>query len=402
MIPLDEAQQHILSTLRPLGSETISLLAAEGRIAAGDVAAPIDLPAFDNSAMDGYAVRAEDVAAARADRPVALQWIGTLAAGEVFPGEVGRGTCVRLFTGSPLPRGADTVVMQEDTRPDPQQPDRICFLDAAKVWENIRLRGQDVKRGATLVRRGDRLNVGRLSVLAATGLVEISAGRQPSAAVLATGSELCDPGETRGPGKIYESNRVALAGLLRHAGATPRIYPLVKDTLADTRKALDQAFLECDVVVTSGGVSVGEFDFVKRAFEDLGGQMEFWKVAIKPGKPFVFGRWREKMLFGLPGNPVSAVVTFLLLVRPAIAWLQGATDLEMPAHPGCLTERLANPGDRRHFMRVVIDADGSVRAPGLQASHAIGSLAECNGLVDVPPKTTLGAGTMVRVIGWDS
>jgi molybdopterin molybdotransferase len=180
----------------------------------------------------------------------------------------------------------------------------------------------------------------------------------------------------------------------------PRIFSLVPDTLADTRAALEAAFAACDIVVTSGGVSVGEMDFVKAAFEQLGGDLQFWKVAIRPGKPFVFGRHGRKFLFGLPGNPVSAFVTFLLLVRPALRGWQGATETGLRSYPGVLAEALANRGDRRHFVRVRVAADGRVVSAGRQASHALSSLAEANGLVDLNAGETLPAGTTVRVLDW--
>jgi molybdopterin molybdotransferase len=220
-------------------------------------------------------------------------------------------------------------------------------------------------------------------------------------ALLATGSELTEPGQPLAPGRIYESNQLALAPLLARCGAIARAYPLVPDTLSATRAALETAFAECDLVVTCGGVSVGEMDFVKAAFERLGGKLEFWKVAIKPGKPFLLGRLGSKLLFGLPGNPVSAFVTFLLLVRPAIVRWQGAAQVALPSHPAVLAEMIANPDARRHFMRVKVDETGHVRSAGLQGSHRLGSLANANGLLDVPPQTTLAAGSTVPVLRWD-
>jgi molybdopterin molybdotransferase len=235
-------------------------------------------------------------------------------------------------------------------------------------------------------------------LLAALGIDSVMVRRQPIVGLLATGSELLEAGQTAQTGKIFESNRVTLTPLLAGAGAVPRRFPLVRDTLEETRQALTSAFADCDAAVTTGGVSVGEFDFVKSAFEQLGGALEFWKVSIRPGKPFVFGRLGEKFLFGLPGNPVSAVVTFLALVRPMLLRWQGAERVEMASHPGTLSEPLTNPGDRRHFMRVLVDEQGSVRPAAGQASHLLGSLALANGLVDVPPKTILAAGSTVRVL----
>ncbi len=401
MLELEAARELILAAIQPLPPECIPVSAAVGRVAAAAVHAPLDLPPFDNSAMDGYAVRASDLVGAGAETPVALKLAGRVPAGEIFTSPVEPGTCVRIFTGSPLPPGADAVVMQEDTRLAPEQPDTVSFLDRAKPLENLRLRGEDVKRGTPLLVAGDDVNAGAAALFAALGLSEISVGRRPQIGLLATGSELIEAGQPLAPGKIYESNRVGLAALIARAGGVPRVFPLVPDTRAATRAALETAFVDCDGVVTSGGVSVGEHDHVKDAFAQLGGETGFWKVAIKPGKPFVFGRWRGKFLFGLPGNPVSAFVTFLLLVRPALRRWQGATRWNLPAHPGVLAETLANSGDRRHFVRVYVDDSGAVRSAGPQASHILGSLARANGLVDVPPRSQLTVGLVVPVLRWE-
>ncbi|MDB6122991.1 MAG: Molybdenum cofactor synthesis domain protein [Pedosphaera sp.] len=401
MLELEEALAKILSVLPATESESVPLNQAHQRILAERLLAPINIPVFDNSAMDGYAVRAADVQGANVEAPVGLQMRGRVPAGENFAGEVLPGTCVRIFTGSPLPRGADAVIMQEDTRIDPTAPETVLCLDTIKPWENVRLQSEDIKRGIPLGEKGEVITAGRIGLLAAMGLNEVHVGRRPVVGLLATGSELVEAGQPLEPGKIYESNRLMLATLLEQAGVSARIYPLVVDTMADTQAALQKAMDECDVVVTSGGVSVGEMDFIKSAWEQLSGDLQFWKVAIKPGRPFVFGRCRGKYLFGLPGNPVSAFVTFLLLVRPALMQWQGATDVALPVHFGILTEPLSNPGDRRHFMRVIVDAAGKVRSAGAQASHILGSLAAANGLVDVPPKTTFQTGDTVKVLRWE-
>jgi molybdopterin molybdotransferase len=398
MLELDEARERLLAAISPLGHELVNVGAAAFRVAAADIRSEVDLPAFDNSAMDGYAVRAEDIATARAEAPVTLDLLGKVAAGMTFDGTVPAGRCVRVFTGSMLPSGADAVVMQEDTRVDDATPDTVHVFDAAKPWENVRFRGEDVKRGTVIVRAGDRLTPGRIGVLAAAGVARLAVFRRPVIGLLATGSELVEPGTPLSPGKIYESNRAMLEPLLARSGAEVRSYPLVPDTLVGTQEALARAFAECDGVVTSGGVSVGEFDFVKAAFEKLGGELDFWKVAIKPGKPFVFGRLKEKFLFGLPGNPVSALVTAFLLVRPALWRWQGATDVLPPAFRCVLGEPFINRGDRRHFMRARIDADGVARSAGPQASHRLGSLADANALIDVPPNTTLPAGECANAL----
>jgi len=401
MLELEQALQRILSSVQPLDLEKVSLQEAAGRVLAEPTVSPVDLPLFDNSAMDGYAVRAVDLANASGNDPRALRMIGKVAAGNVFNGTVRAGTCVRLFTGSPLPCGADAVVMQEDTRVDPVPSEQVWFFDAVKPWENIRLQGEDIKRGAKLAETGSRLTAARAGLLAATGITEITVARQPRVALLSTGSELTEGARPLLPGKIYESNRVMLAALMKRVGAVARIFPPAPDTLEGTRAALETMLNESDAVVASGGVSVGEYDFVKAAFEKLGGELVFWKISIKPGKPFVFGRAGKKFLFGLPGNPVSAFVTFLLLVRPALAAMQGAAETGLPQSIGVLAEPLTNPGERRHFLRVLVDDAGRVSSAGTQASHRLGSLAEANGLLDVPPQTSLPAGASVSVLRWD-
>ncbi len=399
MIELEEALAQIVAVVPPPVSERVTVDRSYGRVSTEPITASIDLPPFDNSSMDGYAVRSVDVASATPASPVRLKVSARIAAGESVQADVKSGTCTRLFTGSTIPTGADAVVMQEDTRP--AEAGDVWILDPVKPWENIRFQGEDVKRGAILVEAGEKLTAARIGLLGATGVTSVSAGRPPLVGLIATGSELKEAGQILTSGQIYESNRAGLAALVRQVGGVPESFPLVPDTIAATRSILEEAFGRCDIVVTSGGVSVGEMDFVKAAFAESGGEIEFWKVAIKPGRPFVFGRRKNKLLFGLPGNPVSALVTFLLLVRPALLRWQGASDIGLNAHPGVLTEPLANHGERRHFIRVRVDGVGMVRSAGVQASHILSSLAAANGLVDVPAKKSFAAGTSVQVLRWE-
>jgi len=356
MIELEEALKRILSTIQPLEHETVALTEATERVLVEPIMSPVDLPRFDNSAMDGYAVRAADLAAANAERPASLQVLGKVAAGGVFADKVAAGTCVRLFTGSPLPEGADAVVMQEATRLDPSRPDTVWFLEAVRPWENVRLRGEDAKRGAPLAEAGDRLTFGQIGLLAAAGLLELKVSRQPRVGLLATGSELAEPGRPLQPGQIYESNRAMLAALVKRAGAQPDIFPLVPDTMEATCSALKRALDRCDAAITTGGVSVGEFDFVKAAFEQLGGELNFWKVSIKPGKPFVFGRAGRKFLFGLPGNPVSTFLCFELFVRPALRLLRGLKDAGTVLPMATLTQDYDYRTDRPTYHPALLDA----------------------------------------------
>ena len=309
---------------------------------------------------------------------------------------------MRLFTGSPLPKGADAVVMQEDILLDPNDSQVLNVLEPVRPWENVRLRGEDVRRGTVLGNRGQMLSAGQLSLLAASGVAQVVTGKRPKVGLIATGSELQEPGQVLMPGQIYESNRVGLAPLLCRCGAEPLLLPLVQDNLEHTRQALADAFETCGVVVTTGGASVGDFDLVRPAFEALGGKLEFWRIAIRPGRPFMFGRLDNLLLFGLPGNPISAFVTFLLLVRPALLLWQGASNIELRMLRGTLSETVTNSGSRRHFMRVTLSSDGAVSSAGAQGSHVLSSFSNANALLEVPPNTSLASGQPVSVKVWDA
>jgi len=400
VITVEQALSRILAVLPAPVPEEAALADAAHRIVITGITATIDLPPFDNSAMDGYAVRSADLRSVNQGRPAKLLNAGSVAAGSAFNGMIKSGECVRIFTGSPLPKGADAVVMQEDTHSG-SGPSEVLVCEAAKPWENVRLRGGDVKCGQVIVKGGERLTAARLGLLASVGVETVTVARRPRVALLATGSELCDPGRPLSPGQIYESNRLALATLVHQTNGDALVQPIVQDSFEAPRQALKQALEESDILITTGGVSVGEYDFVKAAFENMGGSIEFWRVAMRPGKPFVFGRWQNKFLFGLPGNAVSAFVTFLILVRPALLRLQGVPDVEMSSSSGVLAEPVRNQGDRRHFMRVCVDSDGKVYSSGLQASHAQSSLATANGLLDLAPNASKAAGEVVTVLRWD-
>jgi molybdopterin molybdotransferase len=400
MIQLETAVTQILAAVPPPVPEETLLSEANGRVLLEAVHANHPLPRFDNSAMDGFAVQVADIKAATPQNPAVLRVVARVTAGQSLSEKLTTGTCARIFTGAPLPNGADGVVMQEDTRRSSNNPENIKILASAKPWENVRFCGEDVKPGQELVSAGSRLNGNQLGLLAACGCNIVKVGRPPTIALMATGTELCESNEQPGAGKIYESNRVMLAAHASELGASPIILPLVRDNFEETRRALINAFNTADIVISTGGVSVGDTDFVKSAFEAEGGKLEFWKVAIKPGRPFVFGRLGQKLLFGLPGNPVSALVTFLLLVRPALLKWQGTAKTDLSRQPGYMAETLVNTGGRRHFFRVRIDENGEVSSSGLQASHMLASLAASNSLLDVAPETRINKGEKVQVLTW--
>ena len=401
MLELEQALERILAAVPPAQPEEIPVSDAHRRVAVQAIDSPMDLPAFDNSAMDGYAVRSADVGRATKEAPARLRIIGKVAAGDLFHGELAAGSCVRLFTGSPLPNGADCVVMQEDTQSDTEDAGEVTITEPSRPWENVRLKGEDVRLGQQLMTAGQPIGVGHLCLLSAVGISRVLVGRQATVGLIATGSELREPGTPLTSGQIYESNRAGLAALIRSAGAIPITFPLVEDKPEPTRQALSAAIAQCDIVVSAGGASVGELDLIKPTLSDLGGEIGFWKVAMRPGRPFVFGQLQGKLFFGLPGNPVSALVTYLLLVRPALRRWQGAADTELRRVSGVLAQELRNPGSRRHFVRVRIHIDGAVSIAGPQGSHMLRSFAEAQGLVDVPAETSLPAGASVTVRLWE-
>ena len=398
MESLESALDRILKDLAPLASETLPLELASQHYLAKALRSIVPVPPFDNSAMDGYALRAADVVNASATTPVTLRRVDRIPAGGTPNASIEPGTCARIFTGSPLPPGADAVVMQEDTLVSEESPDRIQICDRVVPWDHVRFQGEDVKKDTEILASGELCSPERIAVLAACGVATVECSRRPQVALFTTGNELRTPGSPLPPGCIYESNRVALAAAVTRLGGLATALPIVADELQATQRAFLEAAGRYDVLITTGGVSVGELDFLKPAFEAAGGTLEFWRVAVKPGKPFVYGKLGSMLWFGLPGNPVSAFITFLLLVRPVILRLQGARDVTLPNIPGVLSEAMVNRGDRRHFMRVIRTPDGTVRSAGRQGSHTLSSLAAANGIVDVPPDTALQPGATVAVL----
>ncbi len=401
MISLEEALARLLAGLKPNPPVQLPLLNPSGprpapslRFLASNLSCPLSLPPFDNSAVDGFAVRAADTS----PLPAILRIAGESAAGQAVPPPLQSGQAVRIFTGAPIPPGADAVIMQEDCETDSNGT--VAILDPVKPWENIRFAGEDLRPGSPIAHAGQLLTPQLLALLHAAGLDSIPVHAPVTVALVGCGSELRPPGHPLPPGCIHESNLGPLSWLITSAGAQVIHSCHVPDDPAATRAALEHAAAQAQVVVTVGGASVGDHDLIKQAAIDLGFDLDFWRIAMKPGKPFFCGRRDRTYLLGLPGNPVAAFVTTLLLVLPALRQLAGASFPSAPSQPGILTTPLSNPDHRRHFFRVQHDPDGTVRSTGTQASHILSSLAAANGLVDVPPRSTLPEGTVVRVIRW--
>jgi molybdopterin molybdotransferase len=372
LLTIDEALARVLEHVRPLPGEDVAVLDAAGRVLAADARARVDLPPFPSSAMDGYAVRA-------AETPGTLELVGQSAAGRPSQVPLSSGRAIAISTGAVVPDGADAVVPVERTQGD----GKAVTVEQVVAGENVRARGGDIAQGDTVVPAGMTCGPAQLGALAAAGLVTVQCARRPRVAVLATGSELRRPGEPLGPGEIYESNSVMLAAQLQRAGADCEVLGAVVDDAAATRDALERG-LAADVLLTSGGVSVGEHDLVRGLLAELGAVEVFWRVAVKPGKPVAFSTRGSTLVFGLPGNPVSSFVGFELLVRPALAALQGARDPAPAYLPGRLASAVRRNAARDELVRAEVAGGGVVQPLHGQESHMIARAAHANALVLVP------------------
>ena len=375
LMPLETALTQMLDRLSPLHDvETLPLAHCFGRIAARDIVSPLNVPGFDNSAMDGYAVRLADLQTGQV-LPVA----GKAFAGQPFDGEWPAGTCVRIMTGAPVPAGCDAVVMQEETE---QTADGVRYTASVRAGQNIRRTGEDIALDATVFAAGQKLTVGELPVLASLGIADIEVIRQVRVALFSTGDELQLPGQPLQDGQIYDTNRLAVHLMLEQLGCEVINLGIIPDDPEKLRAAFIEADNAADVVISSGGVSVGEADYTKTILEELG-EIAFWKLAIKPGKPFAFGKLKHSWFCGLPGNPVSAALTFYQLVIPLLAKLSGnrASPLPVRQRVRAATRLKKSPG-RLDFQRGILtrNAEGEleVSTTGHQGSHIFSSFSQGN------------------------
>jgi len=394
---LDEARERILGAVAPVaGGEDAALRDALGRVLAADVRSTVEVPSHDNSAMDGYALAG---AALPAEGGRAFRVVGTSWAGRPFDGTVGEGECARIFTGATLPAGTDTIVMQEHVRLDGD----LAFVTAGhKAGQHRRRAGEDIRAGEVAVPAGTLLRPAHLGLIASVGVGEVRVLRRPRVAIFSTGDELRGIGETLEPGQIYDSNRYSLYGMVARLGLEVVDLGVVRDTRAATREAFERAAAAADAIVTSGGVSVGEADYVVETLEQMG-QVGFWKVAIKPGKPIAFGKVGSALFFGLPGNPVSSMVTFYQLVQPALRRLAGEERPDVPVllRATCET-KLKKKAGRLEFQRGILERgpEGryAVRGVGHQGAGVLRSMAEANCFIVLPlEQETVQPGTEVDV-----
>jgi molybdopterin molybdotransferase len=387
MIALDLAVERLLAQpMAPLPTETVATFDALGRVLAEPVVSSVAVPPLANSEMDGYAVRTADLVSIPAALPVSQR----IQAGQVAA-PLAPATAARIFTGAPIPDGCDAIVPQEDTQ---QQGDRVSVLARPRPGQFIRPVGLDIAPGSRVLAAGTRLRAPHLGVAASVGLARLPVVRRLRVAVLFTGDELAMPGDPLPPGRIYNSNRFLLCALLRGLGCEVVDLGIVPDQLEPTRRAVLSAAGQSDLVVSSGGASVGEADYVRAAVQ-AEGSIDLWQIAIKPGKPFAFGRVREVPFIGLPGNPVSALVTFAMLARPLILKLQGAAEPVARAIPMRADFEVERPGPRREFLRVRVTAQGALEAFPVQNSAVLTSAAWADGLADVAAGRRIARGDEV-------
>lgn len=398
LTPLHEAQRTVLEACQVLGREKVSVMQVLGRVLGEDIVAERDNPPWDNSAMDGFAVRAQDIHQAyEITKPVTLKVIEDVQAGKVATKIVGAGEAIRIMTGAPIPTGADTVVKVEETE---TSGDTVTIFKDPGRGANIRPQGEDVKKGDCIIAAGTQLRPAEVGMLAILARSFVVVHQQPRVAILSTGDELVDLDEPFDENKIVNSNSYGLAAAVQEAGGVPIMLGIAKDHPASLKEKIAHG-LRADMLVLSGGVSMGDYDFTKVVFEELGADLHFWKLAVRPGQPVAFGKIQRSLAFGLPGNPVSSMVTFEQLVRPAMRKMSGHRSYGRPVVQATLQEPFRKRPDRRHFLRGILQMeDGrlTVRTTGDQGSGILTSMVKANGLIDVPEEVEqLNPGDLVNV-----
>lgn len=404
-IGLENAIAQIVAAMKPMPAESVPLRDALARVVAQDIRSPLDLPPWNNSAMDGFAVRSSDIETASKDAPVKLRLSESVPAGRFATRAVQAGECIKIMTGAPVPEGADSVVRVEHTE---QREDDVLVFASMDALRNIRPRGEDVKRDTTVIAAGTLLRPGEIGLLASIGCASVPVHRKPVVAILSTGDELVDVeqfDDVVAGRAIVNSNSYAMAAAVRAVGAQPLELGIARDDEADLRAHLERA-RAADVLVTTAGASVGEHDLVKDVLEQMGAELSFWRVRIRPGSPFSFGSFGKHAdqvpIFGLPGNPVSAVVTFEILVKPALRRMLGRRELHTPVVTARLAESVKAGVGLTQFLRVRLSEEGGTfiaRLTGPQGSGILSSVAHADGLMVVPEDATeIAAGSEVKVV----
>jgi molybdopterin molybdotransferase len=409
LLSVAEAQQAILTNIRPLEAERVDLLEALGRVLAADVESDIDLPPFDNSSMDGYAVRALELSGVSADRPARLPVSADIPAGHAVATELQPGTVARIMTGAVLPQGADAVVPVEDTddggRGSNPLPESVAIFRSVAAGAFVRYAGDDVKRGEKVLTAGTPIRPAEIALLAAVGQTQVPVYRRPRVAILATGDELVTPDQIPGPGQIRNVNEDAVAALVRRYEGLPVRLGIARDRFEDVAERLESAIeQQVDLIVASAGVSVGAYDFVKEAVA-AHGSIDLWRVRMRPGKPLAFGNYRGVPFFGLPGNPVSTMLTFEQFVRPVLRVMAGLAQWRKPTITVTLLEAIESDG-RETYARAWVEQAGNrwtARLSGGQGSNMLSSLVRANALLIVPEgilHLEAGALAQAQMLDW--
>ncbi len=376
MISVEKALKTILVNFRPLGLEKINILDVRGRVIGEDIFAPRNIPSAANSAMDGYAVCFADIK----NVPLTLKIIEDIPAGKIARKKIHKGEAARIMTGAVIPQGADTIIRQEDTQKDGKT---VMIFIGAQKGANIRFAGEDVRKGERVIKKGDILRPAHIGMLAALGKASVSVYQKPRVAIMSTGDELVDIKTNPGPGKIVNSNSYSLAAQVLECGAIPILLGIARDKKSALQKKFKTA-LNADVIISSGGVSVGDFDFVKNVMGEIGNAMHFWQVAMRPGKPLAFGAIEGVPLFGLPGNPVSAMVSFEQFVRPSLLKMMGNKKIFRQTIRATCTDGFEKKAGFRHFIRAVVRKENGqyiTTTTGDQGSGILKSMVAANGLI---------------------
>lgn len=380
MISVDQALRLILAQIKALGTERVDILSGLGRVLAEDIYASLDVPPFDNSAMDGYAVKFSDIEFASAERPAQLKVIGELPAGRCSSKPLQKSEAFRIMTGAPLPEGSDTVIKQEDTK---VEGSTVSIFINSPCGSNIRRAGEDIKKEDRLFQSGTKIGPAHTGVLASVKRAFVTVYQRPRVAIISTGDELIDVDEEISKGKIVSSNSYSLFALVKESGAIPVSLGIARDTKKELSERILQG-LNADIIISSGGVSVGDYDFVKDVLADLGVDMKFWKVAMRPGKPLAFGVIEGKPTFGLPGNPVSVMVSFEQFAGPAIRKMSGHKCLFKPTVKAVVEEKVITSKGNKNFIRCFVkrrEDNYYVSTTGEQGSGILTSMSDANGLM---------------------
>ncbi len=397
MISVEEALDKILSHIQPLGYEKVSILEALGRVIAEDLYAPRDIPPLDNSGMDGYAVNWEGIQLASPDHPVRLEVIEDLPAGFISKKILESGQAIRIMTGAPIPKGSDTIVPVEDTK---KEDGFVLIFQSIPFGKHVRRAGEDVRRGDRVISMGDLIRPAEVGMLASASRSFVNVYQRPSVAILCTGEELVDVDEEVGEAKIVSSNSYTLAAQVKDCGAISIQLGIAKDQKEEIREKLYQG-IRADVLISSAGISVGDYDFVRDVLKDLGMEMIFWRVAMKPGRPLAFGTINKKPVFGLPGNPVSSMVSFEQFVRPSLLKMMGHRQIFRPLIEAILKEDIHKEPGKRYYIRAVVSFEKDryfVTMTGAQGSGILRSMVRANGLIVISEdREIVRAGERVKV-----